>query len=239
MSDYYLLETLIRHYKSILYWKKNFAELCNFWRQQTVMVNNFSAPFNGTSLNSTLPSVYITFHKSLAILCGTVVTINICGAFANGVTLLATITYPPLRQSSSWILLAHCMLIDFFVFLVSLAFTPGLVLVTYLGSQPFPAYFCPFWGGLTFGITFAGDWTHGILALNRFTPFFMMSIFRVSWRSRGCSTCRVLLILWVKLDSIEVPHRTLVNKPVSFLVIMKIWIGWPKFDKNSFVHLHA
>ena len=130
------------------------------------MINNFSAPFNGTSLvNSTSPSVYITFHKSLAILCGTVVTINICGAFANGVTLLATITYPPLRQSSSWILLAHCILLDY---LNAQFIAPGLILVTYLGAWPFPAYFCRIWGGVSIIITLAGDWSHAVLAVNRF-----------------------------------------------------------------------
>lgn len=124
-----------------------------------------STPFANTS-SVKPPSVYDVyktfFHTWMVI----VFTTNILGVALNGVTFVATITYRPLRNSSSCVLLAHCILIDL---IWSLCVGPGLVLVTYFGPISLPANFCRGWGAVVWGTSYTSNWSHSILAIHRFT----------------------------------------------------------------------
>ncbi|OQV23640.1 hypothetical protein BV898_02383 [Hypsibius exemplaris] len=91
--------------------------------------------------------------------------INVFGAIANGLLLAATLTYRPLRNSTACILLAHCILVDLFI---TLCTEPGLILVTYFGPDYIPPNFCQAWGGIMFGFVFVDNWSHTVLAINRF-----------------------------------------------------------------------
>ncbi|OQV23639.1 hypothetical protein BV898_02382 [Hypsibius exemplaris] len=120
---------------------------------------------NATFTRPPSVSVYISHHRSLIVWTVAVLTINLIGALANILTFIATLTYRPLRKSSSCLLLAHCILLDTFITVVT---EIGAVLVTLFGDRLFPAHFCQAWGVFVFGPTFVGNWAHALLAFNRF-----------------------------------------------------------------------
>ena len=118
-----------------------------------------------TNISMKLLSVYELHKSSLITWMVIVLTVNISGAFINAVTFIATLTYRPLRHSSSSWLLAHCIFIDLFV---SLVIGPGLVLVTFYGSQPLPQHFCEGWGFTVWTAIYTSNWSHAMLAMHRF-----------------------------------------------------------------------
>jgi hypothetical protein len=132
--------------------------------------------------NSTFPtnfsvkiSVVELYHTSLVIWTATVLIINIFGALANAVTFAATMTYRPLRTSSSRVLLTHCIFLDFFL---AICTHPGAVFITYHSSAKYPPHFCQGWGAIVFGSYYANNWAHCLLAINRFVAAVLPHYYR-------------------------------------------------------------
>jgi hypothetical protein len=127
-------------------------------------MNNSSNIASNASLNNA--SLFELHYSSLIIFMVIILTINFSGAVANGIIFIATMTYRPLHRSSSSLLLAHCILLDFFT---TICVEPSLVLVTYFGSvASLPKNFCHGFGPLLFVTLFANNWSHATLAINRF-----------------------------------------------------------------------
>ncbi|OQV23089.1 hypothetical protein BV898_03134 [Hypsibius exemplaris] len=110
-------------------------------------------------------SLYIEYHTSLVAWVILVLLINFLGAAANGVTFAATLTYRPLRKSSSCFLLAHCIINDL---ITCLLIEPGVVLIIYMDGGSLRPGFCRSWGLFVYLTFFANNWAHGLLACNRF-----------------------------------------------------------------------
>jgi hypothetical protein len=122
--------------------------------------SNFTANFR---MNRT--SLYEAHYSSLIIFMIITMTINVIGAIANLTIFIATMTYRPLRKSSSCPLLAHCILLDLFS---TICPEPGLLLITYFGSIfELPKNFCHGFGPLLFVTLFTNNWAHATLAINR------------------------------------------------------------------------
>jgi hypothetical protein len=124
-------------------------------------MNNTSFLRNKSIDSKSLPQA---FYFSLSLWTAIVITINPSGAVVNAVILTATLTYSPLRRCASFILVAHCILIDF---LNTIFTNPGAALVSYFGSVRFHPYFCPIWGPVALGAISVNNWAHSVLAVNR------------------------------------------------------------------------
>ena len=107
-----------------------------------------NSKWTNNTLVATRINVYDVYHKSITSWMIILLLINVFGALANGLLFVTTIRYPPLRKSSSCILLAHCILVDLFM---TFTIEPGLILITYLGPSQLPVDLCRGWGAAMFG----------------------------------------------------------------------------------------
>jgi hypothetical protein len=123
----------------------------------TVVGENFTKIYNVLSFDE-------IYHFSVVIWTATVLPISLIGAVVNALIFAVTVTYPPLRKSSSCVLLAHCILLDFFM---SFCSNPGAVLASYTGFANLTRKFCRGWGVVRFCSVFVNNWVHCVLAINR------------------------------------------------------------------------
>ena len=119
---------------------------------------SFSMDWNQTSSN----------RDPIALMLSTLTLLtNTFGVIANTVILIATVMYPPLRASSSVLLMTHGVLLDI---LISGITHPAAAILTILGpNHALPSWFCSAYPLFTYGFYIVGTWSNTMLALQRLT----------------------------------------------------------------------
>lgn len=130
-------------------------------------MNNTSFPSASSNLSwlTDVNAIDDLHHSALTVWAGIELAVNLVGALLNSVLLAATLTYRPLRTSSSCVLLAHCIINDMIMNFIS---NPGSVLASYIGAVSISQPFCRGWGPFRFVTLYANNWVHTVLAINRF-----------------------------------------------------------------------
>lgn len=130
-------------------------------------MNTTSVPAPNSSLSrvSDIKAIDDLYHSALTVWAGVELAVNLVGALLNSILLAATLTYRPLRTSSSCVLLAHCIINDMIMNFIS---NPGAVLASYIGAVSISQPFCRGWGPFRFVTLYANNWVHTVLAINRF-----------------------------------------------------------------------
>ena len=95
----------------------------------------------------------------------TIILTNSLGACANVLLLLSLAIHRPLRRSSSWALITHCIAIDLCMICVAV---PNTVIPVYLGPHySLPANFCTYQTLYVYSAYIASFYASGILAIQR------------------------------------------------------------------------
>ncbi|OQV11797.1 hypothetical protein BV898_13922 [Hypsibius exemplaris] len=94
-----------------------------------------------------------------------VLVTNILGGVANVLLLISLFVYRPLRRSSSWALIVHCIAIDLWMTTVSV---PNATIPVYLGPHyPLSRAFCTYQNLYVYSAYVAGFYAECVLAIHR------------------------------------------------------------------------
>ena len=127
----------------------------------TAMAIN-STSVSNTGLSPLSPSIYLRSWFAWVIC--TLIT-NVFGVLANATLMFITLTYKKIRDSSSSVLILHCIALDLYISLVA---APVDSLLGYLGpGQWLPRNFCHYYGLLSYSWYYVHVWASCVLAFQR------------------------------------------------------------------------